>query len=104
MISFITIWIVWVLYISFWVPRVVSALEFHDIKGSFCQKNSIAQTSYFSYGVSYSSFWSEKPKNHLNFGLKVCPLEPPGGRTLDLEWRRYRTSRGGAQTSRSGTP
>ena len=38
MISFITILIVWVLYISFWVPRVVSALEFHDIKGSFCQK------------------------------------------------------------------
>ena len=38
MISFITIWIVWVLYISFWVPRVVSALEFHDIKGSFCKK------------------------------------------------------------------
>ena len=61
MISFITIWIVWVLYISFWVPRVVSALEFHDIKGSFCKKIlSLKPHILDSYGVSYSLFWSPK--------------------------------------------
>ena len=31
-----------------------------------------------SNGVWYSFFWSEGPKKHLNFGLKVCPQGPQG--------------------------
>ena len=53
-----------------------------------------------SYGVSHSSFWSEGPKNHLNFGLKVCPPGPRGGHTSDFEGQRQGTLRCAAWTSR----
>ena len=75
MISFITIWIVWVLYISFWVPRVVSALEFHDIKGSFCKKIlSLKPHILDSNGVGKTHFGrkGQKTPKIENFGLRVC--------------------------------
>ena len=46
-----------------------------------------------SNGVWYSSFWSERPKNHLNLKILVSNFPPwdlEGCRT-DLKWQRHRS-------------
>ena len=63
--------------------------EFWSIKGILRQKNILPKShNSDSNGVRYTSFWSEGPKNHLNWKILVSKFVPGDLTSRTLRGRR----------------